>query len=129
MTDIPDIIKNQNNFDISYQVGKFLGKGSFAKCYEFRQISDRKVYAGKVVPKKLLSNDLVKVWIWISTSYMINGLSTNKLPNIKEKMDSEIKIHRSLKHKHIVDFIDSFESKFVTIRSSLLPLGQELSRI
>ena len=44
-------------------------------------------------------------------------------------MDSEIKIHRSLKHKHIVDFIDSFESKFVTIRSSLLPLGQELSRI
>ena len=63
MSDLPDIIKNQNNSDISYELGKFLGKGGFAKCYEFRQISDRKLYAGKVVPKKLLSNDLVMVSI------------------------------------------------------------------
>ena len=33
--------------------------------------------------------------------------------NIKEKMESEIKFHRSFRHKHIVEFIDSFESKFV----------------
>lgn len=28
-------------------------------------------------------------------------------------MDSEIKLHGSFRHKHIVEFIDSFESKFV----------------
>ena len=66
MSDLPNIIKNQNNFKISYELGRFLGKGGFAKCYEFRQVSDCKVYAGKVVPKKLLSNDLVKVSILMS---------------------------------------------------------------
>ena len=54
MSDLPDIIKNQNNSDISYELGTFLGKSGFAKCYEFRQVSDRKLYAGKVVPKRLL---------------------------------------------------------------------------
>ena len=29
------------------------------------------------------------------------------------KNDSEIKLHGSFRHKHIVEFIDSFESKFV----------------
>ena len=66
MSDPPNIIKNQNNSKISYELGQFLGKGGFAKCYQFRQVSDRKVYAGKVVPKKLLSNDLAKVSIWMS---------------------------------------------------------------
>ena len=54
MSDLPNIIKNQNNSEISYELGKFLGKGGFAKCYEFRQVSDGKVYAGKIVPKTLL---------------------------------------------------------------------------
>ena len=54
MSELPNIIKNQNNSDISYELGKFLGKGGFAKCYEFRQVSDGKVYAGKIVPKTLL---------------------------------------------------------------------------
>ena len=54
MSDLPNIIKNQNNSEVSYELGKFLGKGGFAKCYEFRQVSDGKVYAGKIVPKTLL---------------------------------------------------------------------------
>ena len=61
MSDLPNIIKNQNNSEISYELGKFLGKGGFAKCYEFRQVSDGKVYAGKIVPKTLLKNDLLMV--------------------------------------------------------------------
>ena len=61
MSDLPNIIKNQNNSEISYELGKFLGKGGFAKCYEFRQVSDGKVYAGKIVPKTLLKNDLLIV--------------------------------------------------------------------
>ena len=69
MSELPNIIQNQNNSEISYEVGKFLGKGGFAKCYEFRQISDGKIYAGKVVPKTLLSNDLV----------MVSALSTSQI--------------------------------------------------
>ena len=61
MSDLPNIIRNQNNSEISYELGKFLGKGGFAKCYEFRQMSDGKVYAGKIVPKTLLKNDLLIV--------------------------------------------------------------------
>ena len=61
MSDLPNIIKNQNNSEISYELGKFLGKGGFAKCYKFRQVSDGKVYAGKIVPKTLLKNDLLIV--------------------------------------------------------------------
>ena len=63
MSVLPDIIKNQNNSDISYELGTFLGKGGFAKCYEFRQVSDRKLYAGKVVPKRLLSKEILMVSI------------------------------------------------------------------
>ena len=74
MSELPNIIKNQNNSEISYELGKFLGKGGFAKCYEFRQMSDGKVYAGKVVPKTLLSNDLVMVsslsTLQITTKYL-----------------------------------------------------------
>ena len=69
MSGLPNIIQNQNNSEISYEVGKFLGKGGFAKCYEFRQISDGKIYAGKVVSKTLLSNDLV----------MVSALSTSQI--------------------------------------------------
>ena len=82
MSDLPDIIKNQNNSKISYELGQFLGKGGFAKCYEFRQVSDRKVYAGKVVPKTLLSNDLLKVSILMSIDwhYLSQWIVLKELP-------------------------------------------------
>lgn len=35
--------------------GKFLGKGGFAKCYEFKREDTGEVMAGKVVPKALLA--------------------------------------------------------------------------
>ena len=62
--DLPEIIKNtssEKNSEICYEKGKFLGKGGFAKCFEFRQISDQKLYAGKIVPKSLLVDDFIKV--------------------------------------------------------------------
>lgn len=82
MSDLPNIIQNQNNSKISYELGQFLGKGGFAKCYEFRQVSDRKVYAGKVVPKTLLSNDLLKVSILMSIDwhYLSQWIVLKELP-------------------------------------------------
>ena len=35
-----------------YHKGKFLGKGGFAECYEFKSESDGIIYAGKMVDKK-----------------------------------------------------------------------------
>ena len=41
--------------------GKFLGKGGFAKCYEFKRDDTGEVMAGKVVPKALLAKSHQKV--------------------------------------------------------------------
>ena len=69
-----------------------MGKGGFAKCYEFKLLNstpeETQVFAGKVVPKILLHKH-----------------------SQREKMAQEIKLHRELKHKHVVKFINSFQCK------------------
>uniref|UniRef100_A0A670Y1S4 Serine/threonine-protein kinase PLK n=1 Tax=Pseudonaja textilis TaxID=8673 RepID=A0A670Y1S4_PSETE len=89
-----------------YSLGRFLGKGGFAKCYEITESESREAFACKVVPKALLL----------------------KAPQ-KEKMTMEIAIHRSLQHRHVVAFQGFFEdSHFVFVvlelcrRRSLLEL-------
>ncbi|XP_061456190.1 serine/threonine-protein kinase PLK1 [Rhineura floridana] len=89
-----------------YLLGRFLGKGGFAKCYEITDAESKEVFAGKIVPKSLLL----------------------KAPQ-KEKMAMEVAIHRSLQHRHVVGFHGFFEdSSFVFVvlelcrRRSLLEL-------
>jgi polo-like kinase 1 len=43
-----------------YNKGKFLGKGGFAKCYEFKCLNNKKVYAAKIVSKQNLSKQSAK---------------------------------------------------------------------
>jgi polo-like kinase 1 len=77
------------NGDISvkkYIRGKFLGKGGFAKCYEFTQSETKKVSAAKIIDKTSLTKS-----------------------RAKQKLMSEIKIHRSLHHSNIVGFEHFFE--------------------
>jgi len=69
-----------------YLKGKFLGKGGFAKCYEFTNLDSKKVYAAKVVSKA----SLVK-------------------SRAKQKLITEIKIHKALHHPNIVAFEHYFE--------------------
>nr|XP_020660439.1 serine/threonine-protein kinase PLK1 [Pogona vitticeps] len=69
-----------------YWLGRFLGKGGFARCYEITDAESKEVFAGKIVPKALLL----------------------KAPQ-KEKMSMEIAIHRSLLHRHVVGFHGFFE--------------------
>jgi serine/threonine protein kinase len=71
-----------------YAKGKLLGKGGFAKCYVGTSLSSRTNYAIKLVAK----SSLVK-------------------PRAKQKLQSEIKIHRSLRHVHVVRFERVFEDK------------------
>lgn len=83
--ELPRILVDREH-NLEYEKGKFLGKGGFAKCYEFTRIDNKKLYAGKVVPKSLLQKS-----------------------HQKEKMAQEIKLHKELDHKHIVKFVSSFQ--------------------
>ncbi|EGR28152.1 protein kinase domain protein [Ichthyophthirius multifiliis] len=70
----------------TYIKDRFLGKGGFAKCYEFTNIETKKIYAAKIITK-----------------------STLKKSRSRQKLISEIKIHKSLKHQYIVLFEHVFE--------------------
>ncbi|XP_063372982.1 serine/threonine-protein kinase polo [Cydia amplana] len=82
---IPDIIIDKTR-KCSYQRLRFFGKGGFAKCYEIQHTGTKEVFAGKIVPKSMMTKS-----------------------SHKEKMAQEISIHRSLSHKHVVGFHSFFE--------------------
>lgn len=87
-----------------YNKGKFLGKGGFARVYELLCEETGEVFAGKFVPKNLLSKG-----------------------RARHKLMSEIKIHRTLHNKNIVQFHHYFENdEFVYILLELCP-NQSLS--
>lgn len=69
-----------------YCKGRLLGEGGFARCYEFTCMDSGKVSAAKIVSKGIL-----------------------KKKRVKQKLMSEIRIHRSLEHKHVVSFDRFFE--------------------
>ena len=69
-----------------YSKGRLLGKGGFAKCYEFRNLETNQITAAKVIAK----SSLVK-------------------SRQKQKLISEIKIHKALHHQNIVGFEHYFE--------------------
>ena len=66
--------------------GKFLGKGGFAKCFEFINAETTFVHAAKIIQKSSLTKS-----------------------RAKQKLMSEIKIHRSIKHNHVCHFQHFFE--------------------
>ena len=69
-----------------YTKGRFLGKGGFARVYEIVNQDSSKHYAGKIVAKASLTKS-----------------------RAKQKLMSEIKIHRSLRHEYVVGFEHFFE--------------------
>ncbi|KAI3403200.1 CDC5 [Candida oxycetoniae] len=79
----PSIVRTRNGRD--YRRGNFLGEGGFARCFQMKDASGQ-IYAAKTVAKASIKNEKTKT-----------------------KLLSEIKIHKSLKHPNIVNFIDCFE--------------------
>ena len=61
--ELPRIIPDSEN-GVTYEKGRFLGKGGFAKCYEFVRVENKQLYAGKVVPKTLLQTSHQKVIVY-----------------------------------------------------------------
>ncbi|RLV93076.1 Cell cycle serine/threonine-protein kinase CDC5/MSD2 [Spathaspora sp. JA1] len=79
----PSIVRTRNGRD--YRRGNFLGEGGFARCFQMKDSSGQ-IYAAKTVAKASIKNEKTKT-----------------------KLLSEIKIHKSLKHSNIVNFVDCFE--------------------
>uniref|UniRef100_A0A4W3IAW6 Serine/threonine-protein kinase PLK3 n=2 Tax=Callorhinchus milii TaxID=7868 RepID=A0A4W3IAW6_CALMI len=69
-----------------YNLIFFLKKGGFARCYEMTDVSSNRVYAVKVIPHTRVAK-----------------------PHQKEKIEKEIRLHKSLSNKHIVKFYHNFE--------------------
>ena len=70
----------------TYQRGHFLGKGGFAKCHEIRAIKTGQTFAAKIIDKSSLTKS-----------------------RSRQKIASEIAIHKSLNHPNIVRFEKNFE--------------------
>lgn len=79
----PSIVRTRNGID--YRRGVFLGEGGFARCFQMKDALGR-IFAAKTVAKALIKNEKTKT-----------------------KLLLEIKIHKSLKHPNIVNFVDCFE--------------------
>ncbi|KAK0401618.1 hypothetical protein QR680_015878 [Steinernema hermaphroditum] len=68
-----------------YRVGRFLGKGGFARCYEVTESGTSQKLAAKVVSRESISRKTTR-----------------------SKMVQEIAIHRDLQHPNIVKMMDYF---------------------
>ncbi|EGT45148.1 hypothetical protein CAEBREN_30234 [Caenorhabditis brenneri] len=96
--EVPNIIVD-NERNIQYEKGKFLGKGGFAHCYEITNKASGEVLAGKVVPKHLLVKQYQR-----------------------DKMAQEVQIHRNLSHRNVVKLFHFFEDRLnVYITLELCP--------
>jgi polo-like kinase 1 len=71
-----------------YTKGRLLGKGGFSRVYELTSQESKRAFAGKVICKSALTK-----------------------ARAKQKLMSEIKIHRSLTHSNIVAFSHFFEDQ------------------
>eukprot|EP00826_Nyctotherus_ovalis_P020238 TRINITY_DN1633_c0_g5_i1.p1 TRINITY_DN1633_c0_g5~~TRINITY_DN1633_c0_g5_i1.p1 ORF type:complete len:597 (+),score=145.12 TRINITY_DN1633_c0_g5_i1:51-1841(+) len=81
------VIKPNGEMTIKkYTKGRLLGKGGFAKCYEVTNAETNKISAAKIIAKASLTKN-----------------------RAKQKLMTEIKIHRSLHHENIVAFEQFFE--------------------
>lgn len=79
----PSVVRTRKGID--YRRGVFLGEGGFARCFQMKDALG-KIYAAKTVAKALIKNEKTKT-----------------------KLLLEIKIHKSLRHANIVNFVDCFE--------------------
>lgn len=100
--DIPEnIVDKTTQPPTAYKKQHFLGRGGFAKCYQIAVDTQGESLACKIINKASL----------VKSRHM-------------ELITKEIKIHRTLKHSHIVAFHSYFEdSNFVYMVLELCELG------
>lgn len=90
-----------------FEKGKLLGKGGFAKVFQLTDVHTHQRYAGKIIPKGAIRKE-----------------------SAKQKLISEIRIHRELRHRHIVKFESCFEDQEnVYIVLELCPNGSVMDMV
>ena len=82
-----------------YYKGKLLGKGGFAKCYEFESKEDGKIYAGKIISKNMFNEKTE------------NEKDVIRAQRNKEGIQKETETQKSLKHPKIVKVKTFFEDE------------------
>ncbi|EDO18857.1 hypothetical protein Kpol_1023p26 [Vanderwaltozyma polyspora DSM 70294] len=93
----PSLIKSKGK---DYYRGHFLGEGGFARCFQMKD-DDGKVFAAKTVAKISIKSE-----------------------KARNKLLSEIQIHKNMRHQNIVHFIDCFEDDInVYILLEICPNG------
>jgi len=70
-----------------YNRGTILGKGGFARCYEYHELDTGKVYAVKTILKSTLNTQ-----------------------DKRDKLKTEVDIHGRLNHPRIVQFVRAFST-------------------
>ena len=105
-----------------YMRGKLLGKGGFAKVYQVTSLDTNKIYAAKIVPKaNLIKNrarQKVSTCLGLSGRYCshLACQSSNDLTHLfifllSHQLQTEIKIHRTMKHVNVCEYKHFFEDK------------------
>lgn len=90
-----------------FEKGRLLGKGGFAKVYQLTDVYTNQKYAGKIIPKNAIRKE-----------------------SAKQKLISEIRIHRELRHRHVVKFESCFEDQEnVYIVLELCPNGTVMDMV
>ncbi|KAI1870278.1 hypothetical protein JX265_006448 [Neoarthrinium moseri] len=74
---------NDRHDGATYQVGKMLGKGGFAICYEGRLQGSQKKFALKIVKSKMPTK-------------------------MEQKFQTELQIHSKMRHQNLVQFLRAF---------------------
>eukprot|EP00758_Cryptobia_borreli_P001280 Tbor_TRINITY_DN2094_c0_g1::TRINITY_DN2094_c0_g1_i1::g.12139::m.12139/K06631/PLK1; polo-like kinase 1 len=101
--------RDRNNNIISrYRIGRLLGKGGFAKCYEGTDLATEMVYAIKVIDRASLIKS-----------------------KMQAKLHSEIAIHRRMHHPNIVHFYRTFQDEwyvYITLEKCSNQTLMEISR-
>jgi serine/threonine protein kinase len=78
----------QSGYVKQYKCGKALGHGGFATVFKCQSVDSGRIYACKVIDKRTL-----------------------KKKPLKERLITEIKLHRTLSHANIIRFERFFEDK------------------
>ncbi|CAD8074652.1 unnamed protein product [Paramecium sonneborni] len=99
----------QENFENNYKIMKLMGKGSFAKVYQVKQMENQEIYAVKMFNKmKMKEND----------------------DENQKSLWKEIEILRLMNHKHITKIHEVYEDeKKVYVLVDLLKGGELVSQI
>ena len=109
----------------TYLRGKLLGKGGFAKVYKVTSLDTNKEYAVKIVPKanlvKSRARQKVRDTFGFGISLFVCMTSINLTMNSPSfsfctsssllQLQTEIKIHRTMKHANICEYKHFFEDK------------------